>query len=49
LAKEFDYTEYLNFQVAIERAKEACQNSGQNVGDHFVDIYEMINIGSKAN
>ena len=45
LSKVFEYLEYRNFQPAIERAKEACQNSGQNVADHFVDIHEMITIG----
>ena len=48
LAKVLDYAEYRNFQPAIERAKEACQNSGQNVADHFVDIHEMVGIGSGA-
>ncbi|MFN0013196.1 MAG: DNA damage-inducible protein D [Saprospiraceae bacterium] len=45
LAKVFEYLEYRNFQPAIERAKEACKNSGQNPTDHFVDIHEMIPIG----
>ncbi|MBP6810471.1 MAG: DNA damage-inducible protein D [Saprospiraceae bacterium] len=45
LSKVLEYLEYRNFQPAIERAKEACQNSGQNVADHFVDIHEMIIIG----
>lgn|GEM_PF-758148 len=48
LSKAFEYLEYRNFQPAIERAKEACQNSGQNMANHFVDIHEMIMIGSKA-
>jgi len=48
LAKVLDYAEYRNFQPAIERAKEACQNSGQNVADHFVDIHEMIEIGKSG-
>ena len=45
LSKVLEYLEYRNFQPAIERAKEACQNSGQDVADHFVDIHEMITIG----
>ncbi|MCC6414183.1 MAG: DNA damage-inducible protein D [Saprospiraceae bacterium] len=45
LAKVLDYAEYRNFQPAIDRAKEACQNSGQQVADHFVDMHEMIGIG----
>jgi DNA-damage-inducible protein D len=30
----------------IDKAKEACKNSGQNVSYHFEDILEMIRIGS---
>ena len=48
LSKVLEYLEYRNFQPAIERAKEACHNSGQNVTDHFEDILEMVTIGSKA-
>jgi len=28
-----------------DRAKEACQNIGQDMADHFVDIHEMAKIG----
>jgi DNA-damage-inducible protein D len=45
LGKVLEYLEYRNFQPAIERAKEACQNSGHNLSDHFVDMHEMIEIG----
>lgn len=45
LSKAIEYLEYRNFQPAIERAKEACQNSGQNVSNHFVDIHEMVTTG----
>ena len=48
LSKVLEYLEYRNFQPAIERAKEACQNSGQQVENHFVDIHEMVTIGSGA-
>lgn len=43
-----EYLEYRNFQPAIERAKEACLNSDHNLADHFVDIHEMVGIGSGA-
>ena len=43
-----EYLEYRNFQPAIERAKEACQNSGQQIENHFVDMHEMVAIGSGA-
>jgi len=42
LAKVLAYSEYRHFIPAIERAKEACKNSSQNVSDHFEDILEMI-------
>jgi DNA-damage-inducible protein D len=48
LAKVLDYSEYRHFLPAIERAKEACQNSGHDLVDHFEDILEMVEIGSKA-
>lgn len=48
LAKVLDYAEYRNFQPVIEKAKKACQNSGQPVVNHFVDMHEMVEIGSGA-
>lgn len=45
LCKVLEYLEYRNFQPVIERAKEACQNSGHQLSDHFVDMHEMIEIG----
>ncbi len=48
LSKVLEYLEYRNFQPAIERAKEACQNSGHQLADHFVDMHEMVAIGSGA-
>src|SRR5713226_260158 len=46
LSKILGYTEWRNFTTAIEKAKEACQNSGQAVSDHFVDINKMVKLGS---
>ena len=48
LAKVLEYSEYRHFLPVIERAKEACTNSGQQVADHFEDILEMVDIGSGA-
>jgi len=48
LAKVFEYSEYRHFTPAIKRAKEACINSGQQEGDHFEDILEMIELGKGA-
>jgi DNA-damage-inducible protein D len=48
LSKALEYSEYRHFIPVIERAKEACANSGQQIADHFEDILEMVNIGSGA-
>lgn len=48
LAPLLDYPQYRNFLPVIERAREACQNSKQPVGDHFADIRKMVEIGSGA-
>lgn len=48
LSKVLEYSEYRHFIPVIERAKEACANSGQNISDHFEDLLEMVLIGSGA-
>ncbi|HBC94327.1 MAG TPA: DNA damage-inducible protein D [Pelotomaculum sp.] len=48
MQKILEYTDFRNLELAIARAKKACVNSGQNVADHFVDINEMVDIGSGA-
>ena len=48
LAKVLEYADYRNFITVIGKAKEACQNSGIPIEDHFVDINEMVTIGSGA-
>ena len=48
LAKVLDYSEYRHFLPVLERAREACRNSGQDAQDHFEDILEMVDIGSGA-
>ena len=42
------YGDYRNFEGVIEKAKMACFNSGYRIEDHFVDITEMVAIGSGA-
>ena len=42
------YSEWRNFKNAISKAKVACEVSGQNVSDHFVDVNKMVEIGSGA-
>jgi DNA-damage-inducible protein D len=48
LSKALEYSEYRNFKPVIEKAKEACKNSGQEIADHFVEFHEMVKIGSGA-
>lgn len=48
LSKALEYSEFRHFLPVIERAKEACINSNQQVIDHFEDILEMVPIGSGA-
>lgn len=48
LAKILEYADYRNFIAVINKAKEACSNSGNDVLDHFGDITEMVTIGSGA-
>ncbi|MCX5971936.1 MAG: DNA damage-inducible protein D, partial [Coprothermobacterota bacterium] len=42
------YGDYRNFEGVIEKAKTACFNSGHRIEDHFVDVTEMVIIGSGA-
>ncbi|MBO7074016.1 MAG: DNA damage-inducible protein D [Bacteroidales bacterium] len=48
LWKVLEYTEYRHFLPVIEKAKIACENSGQKIENHFEDILEMVEIGSGA-
>ena len=49
LARVLEYTDFRNFVAVIAKAREACANSGHAVSDHFVDINEMVGIGSLGN
>lgn len=48
LAVVLDYSQYRHFLPVIERAKEACRNSGQPVENHIEDVLTMVGIGSGA-
>lgn len=47
-AKILDYSDYRNFEQVIGKARTACFNSGQRIDDHFVDVTEMVDVGSGA-
>ncbi len=48
LSKILGYAEWRNFTSAIEKAKEACENSGQAISDHFVETNKLIEAAKGA-
>ena len=48
LSKVLEYSEFRHFLPVIERAKDACTNSGHKVADHFEDYLEEIVHGKGA-
>ena len=40
------YTDWRNFQKAIDKAKDSCINAGERELDHFVGINKMVSLGS---
>ena len=48
LQELLEYSEWRNFLKVIEKAKEACENSGGKVENHFVAVNKMVVIGSGA-
>jgi DNA-damage-inducible protein D len=48
LARVLDYSDFRNFIGVINKARKACAHSNRTVADHFVDITEMVGIGSGA-
>ena len=48
LGRGLEHTDFRNFIAVITKAREACANSGHTASDHFVDINEMVSIGSGA-
>ncbi len=48
LARVLEYVNYSKFLAVIEKAKIACENSGELIHNHFVHMDEMVPIGSGA-
>ena len=42
------YLRWENFQTAIDRAKEACDESSGNTPEHFRDVTKLIEVGNQA-
>lgn len=43
-----DYTSWNNFKRVINKAIQACNNSGQLIENHFYGVVKMVKIGSGA-
>ena len=43
-----DYDDWKNFTKVIQKARDACQNSGQLITDHFSEVGKMVELGSGA-
>ena len=48
LQEIFGYAEWRNFLKVVDKAKNACENAGENIADHFVDINKMIELAKSA-
>ena len=46
LQHALDYSRWEKFSPVIEKAKTACENSGQAVDDHFHQVVKMVPLGS---
>ena len=40
-----EYTEWRNFNIIIDKAKEACKASEMTINDHFVDVNKIVHLG----
>lgn len=40
-----EYAEWRNFNIIIDKAKEACKASGLPINDYFVDVNKIVHLG----
>jgi hypothetical protein len=45
LQRILEYSEWRNFNVIIDKAKEACKASGLPINDYFVDVNKIVHLG----
>ena len=48
LGEVLQYKKWENFSKVIARAKLACNNSGFEIQDHFLEVRKMVEIGSNT-
>ena len=48
MQKLLGYSLWQNFTNVINKAKAACENVGQEVSDHFIDVNKKVELGSGA-
>jgi len=48
LARVLEYLSFRNFEPVLERARQACTQSGHVVADHIVQMRTMVDLGSGA-
>lgn len=48
LQEIFSYTDWRNFLKVIDKGKKACENAGEKVSDHFVEVNKMIDLAKGA-
>ena len=48
LQKLLGYALWQNFEKVLSKAQNACGNVGEKVGNHFIDVNKMVEIGSGA-
>ncbi len=48
MQKLLGYSKWENFEKVIQKAKNACENAGEGIDNHFPDVRKMVSIGSGA-